>query len=49
MVNLRTKFDIPKQNGLLVTSAEWKGKENIHTAIDFRHYLTISVENCLKQ
>jgi hypothetical protein len=35
MVNLHTKFDIPKQNVSLVTSTKSKAKENIHTAIDF--------------
>jgi len=35
MVNLRTKFDIPKQNCSSVTSTKPKAKENIHTAIEF--------------
>jgi len=38
MVNLRTRFDIPIQNGSLVISTKTKAKENIHTAIDFMYY-----------
>ena len=35
MVNLRTKFDIPKQNGSLLTATKSKAKENIRTVIAF--------------